>query len=193
MMKRIAYLTAIGTVLALSAPVWAEDQPASAPKHVTSMNRTVEGKATVEAIDLATRRISLKNDEGKAYTIVADQRVKNLPQVHVGDVVHVKYFEAIAVDILPSGTPRSAVVEDAADTAKPGAKPAGAAGRRVTVVATIEAIDEGTQHVTLRGPEGNLVEVKARNPANLKKVKVGDSVQITYTEAVAISVRKAGS
>jgi ribosomal protein L2 len=191
MMKRIACLTVIGAVFALSATAWAEDQPATTTKHVASTSRTVTGKATVEAIDLATRHVSLKNDEGKTYTIVADKRVKNLAQVHVGDVVEVKYYEALAVDILPSGTPTSAVVEDAGGTAKPGAKPAGAAGRRVTIVAKIEAIDEATQHVTLRGPEGNLVEVKARNPANLKKVKVGDSVQITYTEAVAISVRKA--
>ena len=62
----------------------------------------------------------------------------------------------------------------------------------MTVVATIEAIDEATQHVTLRGPEGNVIKVKAQNPENLKKGKVGDSVRLTYTEAVAISVRKPG-
>ena len=103
MMKRIACLTVIGAVFALSATAWAEDQPATTTKHVASTSRTVTGKATVEAIDLATRHVSLKNDEGKTYTIVADKRVKNLAQVHVGDVVEVKYYEALAVDILPAG------------------------------------------------------------------------------------------
>jgi hypothetical protein len=32
--------------------------------------------------------------------------------------------------------------------------------------------------------------VKAQDPKNLEKVKVGDELEITYTEAVAISVEK---
>ena len=45
--------------------------------------------------------------------------------------------------------------------------------------------------MTLKGPEGKTVTVKAENPENLKKVKVGDEIEITYTEALAISVEKA--
>jgi len=33
--------------------------------------------------------------------------------------------------------------------------------------------------------------VKAENPTNFEKVKVGDEVEITYTEALAISFEKA--
>jgi hypothetical protein len=45
--------------------------------------------------------------------------------------------------------------------------------------------------VTLTGPGGGSQTIKARDPANLKKVQVGDLVDITYTEAVAISVTQA--
>ena len=75
--------------------------------------------------------------------------------------------------------------------AKPGEKPGGAVGQRVTFTATIEAIDLAKGTVTLKGPQGNSQTIKARNPANLKKVKVGDVVDITYTEAVAIEVEAA--
>jgi hypothetical protein len=34
------------------------------------------------------------------------------------------------------------------------------------------------------------VTVKARDPKNLDKVKVGDNVEITYTQALAISLDK---
>ena len=78
--------------------------------------------------------------------------------------------------------------EQAAVRAEPGQKPAGAVGQRVTFAATIEAIDLAKGTVTLKGPQGNSQTIKARNPANLKKVKVGDVVDITYTEAVAIKV-----
>jgi hypothetical protein len=43
--------------------------------------------------------------------------------------------------------------------------------------------------VTLRGPEGDTETVKARDPANLDRVAVGDLVDITYTEAVAVEVK----
>ena len=48
-------------------------------------------------------------------------------------------------------------------------------------------------HLTLKGPEGNVVRVKVMDPKNLEKVKVGDKLFITYTEALAISVERAGN
>ena len=59
------------------------------------------------------------------------------------------------------------------------------------MTATVEAIDSKVPSVTLKGPEGKVVEVKIRNRENLENVKVGDQVVITYTEALAISVEKA--
>ncbi len=76
-------------------------------------------------------------------------------------------------------------------TAKPGEKPAGVAISQKTITATVEAIDTKKPSVTLKGPEGNLVTVKVKNPKHLENVKVGDQVVITYTEALAISVHKA--
>jgi ASC-1-like (ASCH) protein len=64
--------------------------------------------------------------------------------------------------------------------------------QQVTVTATVETIDKNSQYVTLKGQEGKTVEVKVKDPKNLEGVKVGDEVVITYTEALAISVEKAG-
>jgi hypothetical protein len=44
--------------------------------------------------------------------------------------------------------------------------------------------------VTFKGPKGNLVTVVAEDANNLEKVKVGDNVEITYTEALAVEVAK---
>jgi hypothetical protein len=85
----------------------------------------------------------------------------------------------------------TADVEAAAGRTPEGAKPGGAAGRRVTITAQVEAIDLDKGTVTLKGPQGNTKTIKARNPANLKQVKVGDLIDITYTEAVAVKVEPA--
>lgn len=193
MKNKVIALSALAAALAFAPAVHAADQAAPAPKHVMSAEDTITAKATVEAIDQKTREVTLKDEQGRLLDIVADQHVKNLAQVKVGDVVEVVYKEAIAIHILPGANATGAAVVDAGGTAKPGEKPAAGAGRHVTIVAVIEAIDEATQHVTLRGPKGKLVQVRARNPENLKKVKVGDSVQIDYTRAIGIAVRKPNS
>jgi len=69
--------------------------------------------------------------------------------------------------------------------------PAGVAARQVTVTASVEAIDKETPSITLKGPEGNVVTVIVMDPKNHEKVKVGDKLAITYTEALAISVERA--
>jgi hypothetical protein len=58
------------------------------------------------------------------------------------------------------------------------------------MVATIAGIDKAAGTVTLQGPTGKTTTIKARDPRNLDRVTVGDLVEITYTEAVAVSVEK---
>jgi Cu/Ag efflux protein CusF len=76
----------------------------------------------------------------------------------------------------------------AAQTAKPVTK-----SKSITVKATIEAIDQGERLVTLKGPEGNYVIVQAGPEVKrFDKLKVGDVITATYTESIALNVRKPG-
>ena len=56
---------------------------------------TVEFKGTVEAIEYAKRRLTLKGPEGKTRTIKVDPSVQHLNEVKVGDQIVVRYTEAI--------------------------------------------------------------------------------------------------
>ena len=58
---------------------------------------------------------------------------------------------------------------------------------------TVEAVDVPNMLVTLRGPLGDLAVVRGRNPENVKRIKRGDTIVITYARAVAVSVEKAPS
>jgi hypothetical protein len=63
----------------------------------------------------------------------------------------------------------------------------------VTVKATIEEINKTDRIITLRGPKGNLVDVKAdESVKRFDELKVGDVVSATYSESVAVHVRKPG-
>jgi hypothetical protein len=72
--------------------------------------------------------------------------------------------------------------------AAPGAMPAVGATRTTTIVANVQSIDPKRQVVLLEGPNAGYAEVKVKDPAVFKAVKVNDKVKVTYTEAVLLDV-----
>jgi Cu/Ag efflux protein CusF len=188
-MKRLLGVVAVvlfGFVVVSFALAQSGDKPAIERMSVAKMT------ATVEKIDYEKRMVTLKGPEGNMVTFKAGDEVKNLAQVKAGDKVTAEYYEAVAVQVLkPGEAAPGAQAGSAVARAKPGEKPAGMAVNTVTVTATIDKIDKKANRVTLKGPEGNKETVKVKDPNNLKKVKVGDQVVITYTEALAIAVEKA--
>ncbi|HXX09873.1 MAG TPA: hypothetical protein VEK05_00025 [Burkholderiales bacterium] len=180
-------VSAAGAQIAL-----ADEQQAAGDGSKGEVSKTIEFQATVAAIDPKSRMVSLKTPDGKESTFYVDERVRNLPQVKVGDEVRIAYVVALAWKLNKSNKAApSPEVETAVTRAEPGAKPAGGVARRISFTASVESIDLANGTVTLKGPEGNSRAFKARNPDNLKKVKVGDLVDITYTESVAVKLEPA--
>lgn len=151
----------------------------------------VTATARVKAIDQQTRRVTLERADGSEVTLYADNTVRNLAQVKVGDEVTTTFYESLAYEVKKPGTAvPGATVTEATARANPGEKPAGVGERVTTVVATIADIDKAAGTVALQGPTGKATTIKARDPRNLDRVAVGDLVEITYTEGVAVSVEK---
>lgn len=193
-MKKVFILAAAAVwILSLSTGAFAQATkgaaPAERPKVVKE--RAAVMTATVQAIDLNTRIVTLKGPKGEVRDIKVGEEAVNLPQVKVGDLVTVKYYESLAIEVIKPGTVSGAGEKSAIVRAKPGEMPGAMAARQSTVTATVTAIDKKKGTITLKGPEGKTVVAKAENPKNLEKVKVGDELMITYTEALAISVEKA--
>jgi ribosomal 50S subunit-recycling heat shock protein len=151
--------------------------------------QTREATATVKAIDLKKRIVTLTGSEGKVFDVKVGEEAKNLPQVKVGDLVTVTYYESIAVKVYKKGeAPKADGMTEGVITAAPGQKPEGVKAAQVTVTATVEALDKIKQTATLKLPDGKSISVKVKDPKNMENVKVGDEVVITYSEALAISV-----
>lgn len=146
--------------------------------------------ATVTKINQATREVTIKTSDGKEHSFIAGDQVKNLAQVKKGDIITAVYTEEIAYQVKAHGT--SGVQGAAAvASAKPGEMPAGIAAKQVTVTVQITAIDPAVPAVTFKGPQGNTETIKVKDPKKLVGVKVGDMVDITYTESLAVKVDKA--
>jgi hypothetical protein len=59
-----------------------------------------------------------------------------------------------------------------------------------TEVCTVEVLDRLHGTGTVMGPNGNLLIIRAKDPANLTRIRIGDTVVVTYTEAVVMSREK---
>lgn len=164
--------------------------PAAAPRG-EAVVATIEVTATVTAIDQATRAVTLRKDDGTEVSFVASEDVQNLAQVQVGDVLHVVYAEALAYEVRKGGTAAAPVTAIAGGAAELGQRPAGALARQTTATVAIIAIDPQVPSVTFQGPAGNTRTIKVLHPEKLEGVRVGDTVDVTFTEALAIKVVEA--
>lgn len=59
----------------------------------------VDISATVQTIDRAKRTVTLKGPDGKSVTTKVDPSVKAFDTLKVGDTVHARYTEAIAISV----------------------------------------------------------------------------------------------
>ena len=182
-MKRTIYFAIIGMVTALGCSA----------KEPFLKQEVQEVSATVEAIDTENRLISLRGPAGTA-TILAGPDIVNFPQIHVGDQVKVKYTVAVAANITKSKATPTTTLDTQAQTAPEGSKPSASVGATITTTVQIESVDTSFETVTFKRPDGFVRTIAPASPEGkkfIRTLKKGDMVDVSYTEALAISVEPA--
>jgi len=192
-------LIIVGALLVGAAlPALAQTQPAanaaamvaSSPGQAT-VSSVVSVSAKVEAIDAATRQLTLKGPAGNLNTLTASPEVRNFDQIKVGDMVTARYFESLSLTLKKDGKElRGSTQTPAAARAPAGERPAGVRAQQTEVTADVTAVNAKTQTVTLKGPK-HTIELKIPDVNQFKLIKVGDQIQAVYTEALAVSVEPA--
>jgi hypothetical protein len=150
----------------------------------------VEITAKIEAIDKTTRLVSLKDQDGEIETIYCGPEVKRFDELKVGDTVTFRYYESVAYEIRKPGQPSSLPAQTGPSVTRgQGARPSGTIAQQETATVTIKAIDAKVPSVTVLTEDGRTMSFKVEDKKNLKDVKVGDKVEVTYTQALMISVK----
>lgn len=147
---------------------------------------TLKVEAIVAKIDRDSRTLTLKGADGKLTSFRVGPEVTRFDEVKTGDTVSLDYVQSVIYELrAPTPeemqSPRSAVELSArapADVA-----PATGLARSIKSIVTVVGVD-----MSVRNPEGEIVVVKAARPERLEKLNVGDTVAVTFTEAVAISL-----
>jgi hypothetical protein len=156
--------------------------------------QTTRITATVTAINPASRMIGIRRPDGRIVDVKAGPEVKNFDKIKVGDKVVTEYTQALSLALKKGTVGAAKRVESpvAVSSAPRGAQPAGSVAATLTVLADVVAVNPTEQTVTLRGPEGHLVDLRVRDPEQLGRIKQGDQVEAVYTEALAVKVEPAG-
>ncbi len=150
---------------------------------------TVTGSAIVDAIDPATRKITLKTDDGTRASFTAGPEVRNFDRIHVGDKVTATLHEQLAVTVdreaEPGVTHAGAVLR-----APKGANPGAIVAEVYEVVATVKSIDTVNRRATLQFVDNQTRVVPIRPDVDLSKYKAGDRVTIRVTQQLSVLVAK---
>lgn len=186
--------TRLAIGLAATALVAACAMPHRAPTPL-SLSDTVELTAVVDAIDPANRLVRLRGADGRTRVMQIGPQVQNFGQMKPGDRVSVRFTEGLAAEVVKPGTGvTSARPTYEAGRALPGAMPGASGTLTAKGVVKVVAVDAATNTVEVLGGDGAVRRVRVQDPqaqAFARGLKVGDEVQLTFTEAVAVSVNPA--
>jgi Cu/Ag efflux protein CusF len=162
------------------------------PRLTTAQAKTVSGEmrvetGVVEAIDAPARKVTIRKTDGTVVTTVAGPEITRFADVQVGDRITARYYDTLIVRVKRPGEMEVASATRGT-TGSGQAAPGGTKAKQVTLTVTIAAIDPTTPSITFTGPEGGKYTSKVQDPAALDKVKVGDKVDIIWTEALLVSL-----
>ena len=151
----------------------------------------VEATVAVEEVNLAGRHLTVKRPDGSVVTVKAGPEIKRLAEIKPGDSIVLSYILSVAYEVRPATVEEksnpvagAAVAERNEASLPPGASMASVIHR----VVTIASIDRQKPSVTIKDADGQLSVIPVKRPENLERVKVGDTVAITYVEATAVNI-----
>lgn len=176
-----------GSVLAGASEI--ETTIAQVPGSAAAVVNSVQASATIQAIDAATRDITLLTQDGRTETLTAGPAVRNFDQLAVGDQVNVTYQEAIAV-YLSAAAEASAEIAAGVVRAEEGVAPGGALLAQGQVTAKVLELDKVARQAKLQLPGDEIRDIQIREDIDLSQVEVGDTVTVAISKALAIDVTK---
>jgi len=174
------HLTAMIVAAAVAIPTIAHAQIKTLPGE--SMTVT----ATVDAIEQASRSLTLKKPDNTLVTMNVPREYVRFDGLKVGDKVTATYYDNIVIRKKAAGE-KDVDSQSGSMTPTEGLKPGFTVGAQRVITATITEIDPKVPSISLSGPSNWKYSSRVADREALKQVKVGDRLDITWTEAVMLS------
>jgi len=183
-------LRLIGLTLA-PLMLWAGSVAAQVQEAV-SAEITIRG--TIESVDLKTRTVHIRGEQGNLITVDVPESATRLDQVHAGDTVTASYYDRVMITPKPAGEP--AVDRRIPPTAapSPGSLPGGTLATQRVATVTVTGWDATNRVISFRIPSGESYSRRLLDTTDASiasGLKAGDRYDVTWTEAVRFAVQPA--
>ena len=160
---------------------------AQQPAGVTQQVFEVTGQ--VDRIDRSGRTVSITSAGVVSAPIYAGPDLAVFDQLSSGDIVTVRYYDSIIVEVTPRE--RMKPLEDTTREAQEAVtRPDASILQQTRLVVTIDAVDAAKATVTYHGVDNRRVFRVVRDRRLLEGVKPGDVVTITATRAQAVTISR---
>jgi hypothetical protein len=162
------------------------EKGASQPMELAAKKLTASG--TIQKIDTGARELTLKMDDGSDLMVKVPESVPKFDEFKKNDHVSVEYYESVALSLKKQGGEAGSTQSK---TVVKGKLPGGIVAKQLTASVEIAKI-EGSK-LTIKRPDGKMETIDVTDDSlksDLSKMKEGDKISVTYTEAVAVMVTK---
>lgn len=174
-------------VTALSLMILASSSAQTKTQGYTIATKVV--RAEVIAVDLEKRLLTFNGPKKIPVEVHVSEKIKNLDNIKVGDQVKIDYHASLAIYLgEPGNQPKEdldLVVERPDDEDAPG----GQALETLDASALVQSIDKTNRTLTLELDGGNVVTTEVdESSTTFDTLKVGDTLQVRLTKAIAFSL-----
>ena len=190
----------LGFPVAADAYTNADDVAAATPRPSSvggepSASEATTASFSVERIDRSNRSMVVQGRDGSRMTVRVAPTVEGFDKLEKGDQVDLDYY---ASTVLSFGPTNAAAAEMPSAPTRASAPALGAVGTPpITTAARVTTVDKNEGALQITTPDGLPQTLLVRDPAarrELRSLSPGDTVVVTYSEPVAVGLRKgAGS
>ena len=178
--------------LGLNHSAWAQSAaPEATPEQLEGVGYvtvvTFHGK--IVAVDSDKSLVTLEGPAGGRVTVWV-RNPDNLKAAKVGEPFAARTYDVLTIRRKEPGEKVQSATTAGVWTTNPLGVPGGSRAELTTTLVTVEAINQADGTVTVKAADGTSRTVKARDPQNLKQLKVGDELVVSLYRAVAISLQK---
>jgi Cu/Ag efflux protein CusF len=189
-MKQLGLMGLVGLVAFAAISMPAPSTMAAAAQQLRDFAaETVTARATIIAIDKENRIVTLRGPRGNDVAVHADEKVQRFSELKVGDIVTATYAQAVAVRVRKPGAAAPAKQTDS--IVRQPDKVGATVTREQTVTVVVQEIDLTAPSVTAEGPQKRQYTFRVRDKSEIQDLKVGDRVDVTYTEALLVLADRA--
>jgi hypothetical protein len=158
------------------------------------MAQRMSATGTVQKIDMSKREMTIKDSQGNTFMVTVPKDLPRFEAVKAGDKINLDYYQSMALTLNKAsaqpGTNETAIVQPFS-----GNLPGGIVGKKITATVEVTNVDRANNKVMVKAADGTTDTINVTDPSmrsQLASLKAGDRIQVSYSEATAISFTPAG-